>query len=72
MGTYTDERTGREGIDLTCGIGTCAGAGSYEMEGACSNCHWSGPLRITRGHEAPGWFMGARCPRCGCNKVSAR
>jgi DNA-directed RNA polymerase subunit RPC12/RpoP len=59
----------REPLDATCGHGSCKDAGTYSMDGYCSNCGREYRLMLTKGHDAPGSWMGARCPNCGCAKV---
>lgn len=58
-------------LDLTCGHGSCEHAGSYTLPGHCNNCAHTFTLKITKGHEAPGAWLGARCPNCGCSRVQA-
>lgn len=56
-------------IDTTCSHGSCKDAGSYVLPGSCSNCGEHYRVKITKGHEAPATFSGARCPNCGCSRV---
>jgi hypothetical protein len=56
-------------LDRTCGHTSCKDAGTYILPGRCSNCGREYQVRLTKGHEAPGSWMGAPCPNCGCSRV---
>lgn len=46
--------------------------GSYSLPGRCSNCGWTGEMKISLGFEAPTFGIGGRCercPNCGCRTV---
>ena len=46
--------------------------GTYDVEGSCVNCGWTGTLTLSRGSETPRHFpayKAARCTKCGCKAV---
>jgi hypothetical protein len=59
-----------ENLDISCKMACCAEKGTYTLPGSCSNCRKEYMLVMTRGHEKPDMFIGARCPNCGCDRVS--
>jgi hypothetical protein len=51
---------------------------AYTVPGRCTNCGWSGPVKVARGVEAPriGFGRGrhsggaADCQYCGCRTIT--
>jgi DNA-directed RNA polymerase subunit RPC12/RpoP len=59
-------------LDYSCNIGSCKGAGHYYVRGVCGNCGSEFKMKLSQGHEKPSSFLSARCPTCGCNRVSGQ
>lgn len=57
-------------IERLCSDRFCARKGTYTVRGQCTNCGSEFALRLTKGHEKPGGFMGFECPTCGCRRVA--